>query len=261
VPVPRPLGYCEDAAVNGAPFYVMQHLDGVVVREPADVPDGFGVAQREPLTWSLVDTLAQIHAQDADAVGLGRLGRREDYLGRQLLRWQRQYDQVRSRELPALEEVHRRLLDAKPPQQRDAIVHGDYRIDNVIFGRQPVVIGVLDWELCTLGDPLADLGGLLVQWVHPDEDGSFMLGRTPMQLPGFPTREQIAARYAAATSLDVSGIDYYMAFAYWRLACIGEGVYARFRDGAMGDQDDGGIVRRLGEQVVMLAELALERIG
>jgi aminoglycoside phosphotransferase (APT) family kinase protein len=262
VPVPRPLAFCEDPSINGAPFYVMEHLDGPVLRNSTDVEAVFAAEQRAELTWSLIDTLAEIHRLDPDAVGLGTLGRREDYLGRQLRRWKRQYDEVRARDIPAVDEVHRRLVARQPRQQRDTLVHGDYRIDNVVFsGDRPAVAGVLDWELCTLGDPLADLGGMFVHWTHPGENADHMLWDPPSRLPGFPTRTAIAERYAAATGFDVSGIAYYEAFAYWRMACISEGVYARFRDGAMGDQEDEATVRNLGELVLMLADRSLERLA
>jgi aminoglycoside phosphotransferase (APT) family kinase protein len=238
---------------------VLEHVEGSVLRTPEDVLGAFAQEQRDALASSLIDVLATINTEDPDAVGLGELGRREGYLDRQLRRWKRQYDEVRSRDLAVIDEVHRRLVAAKPDQQRPGIVHGDYRMDNVIFAREPRVTAVLDWELCTLGDPLADLGGLLVSWVQPGEDGAHMLGRTPTTLPGFPDRASIVARYAERTGLDVSRIDYYVAFAFWRLACIGEGVYTRYRTGAMGEPADTS-VRALGEQVLMLADLALERI-
>jgi aminoglycoside phosphotransferase (APT) family kinase protein len=259
VPVPQTYGLCEEEAVNDAPFYVMECVEGSVLRTPDDVLEAFAQEQRQALADALIDVLATIHNEDPDAVGLGELGRREGYLDRQLKRWKRQYDDVRSRDLAAIDEVHRRLVAAKPAQQRPGIVHGDYRMDNVIFAREPRVAAVLDWELCTLGDPLADLGGLLVSWVQPGEGGEHMLGRTPTTLPGFPDRASIVARYAERTGLDVSRIDYYVAFAFWRLACIGEGVYTRYRAGAMGEPADTS-VQALGEQVLMLADLALERI-
>jgi aminoglycoside phosphotransferase (APT) family kinase protein len=263
VPVPRTLALCEDPDVNGAPFYVMEHLDGPILRNAVDVEERYDEAQRIALTHSLVDTLAAIHLVDPDAVGLGTLGRREDYLGRQLRRWKRQYDEVRARDIPQVDEAHRRLVDRKPAQQRDTLVHGDYRIDNVAFAPDapPRVDGVLDWELCTLGDPLADLGGMFVHWTHAGESADHMLWDPPSRLPGFPTREQLAERYAAATGLDLTDIMYYEAFAYWRMACISEGVYARFRDGAMGDQEDAETVERLGDLVLMLANRSLDLLS
>jgi aminoglycoside phosphotransferase (APT) family kinase protein len=261
VPVPEPYAYCDDEEVNDGPFYLMEFLDGVVLRDPQDVEAAFGPADRSRLTGSLTDTLAAIHTVDPDAAGLGDLGPRADYLGRQLRRWTRQYEQVRGRDIPEIDEVHRLLVARKPRQQRDTIVHGDYRIDNVIFGSDTEVLGVLDWELCTLGDPLADLGGLLVQWVEKGEDGAHMLGRTPTRLSGFPPRSDVVKQYASVTGLDVSDVDYYVAFAYWRLACIGEGVYVRHRDGAMGPDHDPELVDLLGGQVKLLADRALATIG
>jgi aminoglycoside phosphotransferase (APT) family kinase protein len=258
VPVPETYGLCEDPQVTGASFYVMEHVDGSVLRTPEDVSARFAEDRREAVAEELIDVLATIHNEDPAAVGLGDLGRQEGYLERQLKRWKHQYDQVRSREVPGIDAVHRYLVEAQPAQQRPAIVHGDYRLDNVIFGEGPRVLAVLDWELCTLGDPLADLGGLLVSWVEPGEDGAHMLGRTPTTLPGFPRRDEIVSRYARGTGLDVSAISYYTAFAFWRLACIGEGVYARYRGGAMGGSDDVS-VEALGEQVLMLIEQARRR--
>jgi aminoglycoside phosphotransferase (APT) family kinase protein len=260
VPVPRAFGFCEDPAVTDAPFYVMELVEGYVLREPADVVDTFDVSTRSALTRSLVDVLVSIHCTDPSAVGLGDLGQKEGYIDRQLRRWWRQYELVRTRALPVIEDVHRRLVRALPVQQRPAIVHGDYRLDNVIFGRDARVAAVLDWELCTLGDPLADLGGLMVSWVEADEQGRHMLGRTPTRLLGFPSRSEVIDRYAQGTGLDVSNVAYYVAFAYWRLACIGEGVYARFRDGKMGPSADVG-PELLGDQVLMLADLALDAIS
>lgn len=259
IPVPKVYGLCTDTAVTGSPFYVMEYIDGPVLCTPEDVLAAFAEEQREALAFSLIDVLATINTEDPHAVGLGDLGRMDGYLDRQLRRWKRQYDEVRSRDLPLIAEVHKRLVATKPAQQRNGIVHGDYRIDNVVFGHDGQVAAVLDWELCTLGDPLADLGGLLVSWVQPQENGAHMLGRTPTSLPGFPDRASIVARYAKRTQLDVSRIGYYVAFAFWRLACIGEGVYARYRSGAMGDQD-GAAVGAMGDQVLVLAERARERI-
>jgi aminoglycoside phosphotransferase (APT) family kinase protein len=259
VPVPRTLGYCDDPAVNGASFYVMEYVGGPILRTPAVVERHFSAAQRRTVAFSLIDVLADLHAVDPDEVGLGSLGRKEDYIERQLRRWQQQWSEAKTREVPAIDEVHRWLADNVPAQQRPGIVHGDYRIDNVVYGLDGGVRAVLDWELCTLGDPLADLGMLLVSWVEEGEDGEHMLGRTPTSLRGFPCRGDIVARYAERTGFDVSLIHFYEAFGYWKLACIGEGVYSRYKAGVMGDDRDVS-VQRLHNQVLLLAQRATELV-
>lgn len=234
VPVAETLGVCGDPDVNGAPFYVMSFVDGIIL-------DGFDVAEtlsddtKRNLTHSLVDVLAELHAQDIDAIGLGDLARRTGYVERQLKRWTRQWEASKTREIPVIEEVQRRLHEAIPTQQRDVVAHGDYRFGNCLVDVDTASItGVLDWELCTLGDPMADLGYLGVWWAdnakpHPSTD--------PTWSGGWPAYTDVVERYANATGLDVSGIGYYVAFSTWRLAVIGEGVYARYAAGAMGDQD------------------------
>jgi aminoglycoside phosphotransferase (APT) family kinase protein len=163
VPVPATFGLCQDPAVTGAPFYVMGYVDGVVPRDEATVAAGLDVAARGEAASSLVDALVALHQVDPEQVGLGQLGRHHGYLERQLARWQRQLDQTRTRPLPALDEVHRRLAANLPAQAGPArIVHGDFRLDNVVLSPAGQVLAVLDWELCTLGDPLADVGLLQV---------------------------------------------------------------------------------------------------
>jgi aminoglycoside phosphotransferase (APT) family kinase protein len=256
VPVPQPLGYCDDADVNGAPFYVMEFVEGTVFGDASDVGPEFGEAQRTALAHSLVDVLAELGAVDPDAVGLGDLGRREGYVERQLRRWQRQFEQSATREIPAVGEVHRILSGQVPPQQRTGIVHGDYRIGNLMVGPDGAVRAVLDWELCTLGDQLADLGWLVADWTDPGEPTEHLRGAPVTALPGFPPRSAVIARYVERTSADVSRLDFYVAFALWRLACIGEGVYARYRAGVMGD-DGADFVESFGDRVIALAEEAL----
>jgi aminoglycoside phosphotransferase (APT) family kinase protein len=255
VPVPQMLAFCAEHDVTGAEFYVMGYEDGAILREQGDVERHFSVPKRLHAADALIDALCRLHAVEPDAVGLGELSRREGYIERQLRRWQRQWEASRSREIPALEEVHRRLHAAVPPQRRLAIVHGDYRIDNMVFDANANVQAVLDWELCTLGDPLADLGLLLVYWVQPGEDTSFMLSGTPTLAEGFPPRERLLARYADSSGADLAQIDYYIAFGYWKLACIAEGIYARYSAGVMGD--DGLSIEQLAGQVPALADAAL----
>jgi aminoglycoside phosphotransferase (APT) family kinase protein len=256
VPVPAAMGLCEDPAVTGAPFYVMGYVDGTVPRDEETVAAVLDEPARAGAASSLVDALVALHRVDPDAVGLGQLGRREGYLERQLRRWKRQLEQSRTRELPVLDEVHRRLAASIPAQVGPArIVHGDYRLDNVVLSPAGQVLAVLDWELCTLGDPLADVGLLLVYWAEPG-DSSLPLPTAPTTLPGFPSRAALTAAYAARSGRSVEDLDYYEAFGYWKLAVVLEGVHARYAAGAYGQGDD--TWRAFADTVVQLADRALE---
>lgn len=234
VPVPPVVGHEPDPSVTGAEFYVMDHVPGPIYRSAAQVEDETDPDLRSAISAALVDTLAALHDVDPDTVGLGDLGRREDYCARQLRRWQRQWEHVATRPLSAFDEVHRRLAADIPVQQGVAIVHGDYRLDNVIFTPDGDVAAVVDWELCTLGDPLADLGILCVYWTDPDDEFR-ALPQAATHLPGFADRAELIARYAQRSDRDLADVDFYIALAYWRLAAILEGVYARFSSGAYGD--------------------------
>jgi aminoglycoside phosphotransferase (APT) family kinase protein len=256
VPVPRALAHCEDAAVNDAPFYVMGFVDGVVLDEAGDAERHLDKAARGRAGRSLIDVLVDLHAVDPDAVGLGDLARKEDYVSRQLRRWQAQFEQSRTREVPAMEEVHRQLTAHVPEQRRTGIVHGDYRLGNCLVGPDGAVRAVLDWELCTLGDPLADLGWVVAWWAEPGEDSSHLRRTVPSLADGFSTREELVERYAERSVADVTRLDFYVSLAYWKLAAISEGVYARYRAGAMGDAS-GVDVEAFGAQVENLAERAL----
>jgi aminoglycoside phosphotransferase (APT) family kinase protein len=250
VPVPELFGLCQDPAVLGAPFYVMSHVEGVVL---SSVEDGaaYPLGARAAATAGLVDALGAIHELDVDAVGLGGLGRREDYLQRQLARWRRQFHAVTDRELPIIDELADRLAAAAPPQRYTGLVHGDFRFGNLLLGPDGTVRAVIDWELCALGDSLADLGWLTALW---HDEGQPALTPAPTGHPGFPTRSAVIAQYEARTGRDVSDIGWYQAFALWRLACIGEGIYARYRKGAMDDASFDVDAQR--EHVVELAEAA-----
>lgn len=237
VPVAPALGLCTDEAVNGAPFYVMGFVDGLILRDAPQVEAALPVERRGPAAVSLVETLAQIHAVDVDAVGLGDLGRKEGYIPRQLKRWYGQYQASRDTghgpAVPAVDELHELLAASVPEQGPAALVHGDYRLDNTVLHPDGHIAAVLDWELCTLGDPLADLGALLAYWAEPGEDSP--LGASATTAEGFPRRDEVIELYAKASGRDVSQVNYYLAFAYWKLACILEGVYVRYVAGSMGD--------------------------
>lgn len=236
VPVPRVLGLCVDTAVNGAPFYVMSYVDGVVLDSPeraVQLPIGL----RPTASEHLFDVLADLHAVDVDEVGLGDLAKREGYVERQVKRWSQQWEQSKTRELAAIDEVAQVLRQHLPTQQGVSIAHGDFRFGNCLtdtdHGR---INAVLDWELCTLGDPLADVGYIGVYWY----DGNPALARAndPTSAGGFPAYADMLERYARRTGRDLSGIGYYIAFGCWRLAVISEGVYSRYVHGAMGDGGD-----------------------
>jgi aminoglycoside phosphotransferase (APT) family kinase protein len=230
VPVAPTHGLCEESAVNGAPFYVMGFVDGTVLHD-AEAAKQMPEGERRALGLHVIDVLATLHMLDPDQIGLGDLGRKEAYLARQLKRWNKQWEASKTHEIPEMEETSR-LLEAHMPEQIGAaIVHGDYRLGNMMVGGGRIR-AVLDWELCTLGDPLADVGYLMNSWPEPGEAGS---ESSPTAAGGFPGRSELCDRYAAATGRDLSGINYYRAFSHWRLAAIGQGVYKRYLVGAMGD--------------------------
>jgi aminoglycoside phosphotransferase (APT) family kinase protein len=236
VPIPPALGLCTDEAVNGAPFYVMGYVDGVVIHDHREAVRALTPEARANASRSLVDTMAAIHAVDLDAAGLSDLGRHEAYVERQLKRWYGQWAQQKTRELPLVDEVHDALVGMVPEQGPATIVHGDYRLDNTIVSSSGDVQAVLDWEICTLGDPLADIGLLQVYWTGPD-DAQSAWATSGTTAPGFWNRAQTAERYAEVSGRDVSNLDFYVAFGFWKLACVLEGVYARYLGGALGARD------------------------
>jgi aminoglycoside phosphotransferase (APT) family kinase protein len=233
VPVAPTFGLCGDVAVNGAPFYVMKFVDGLVLND-STIAAALTPADRRALGFHVIDVLATLHRLDPDTIGLGDLGRKEAYLARQLSRWTKQWEASKTHEVPAMEETRRLLEERMPAQIGSGIVHGDYRPGNMIV-KGPRILAVLDWELCTLGDPLADVGYLMNAWVSPEEAEAAGQGdQAPTAVGGFPRRDELCARYEAATGRDLSGINYYRAFSHWRLAAIGQGVYKRYLVGAMG---------------------------
>ena len=259
VPVAPALGLCTDETVNGAPFYVMAFVDGLIIRDAATI-DALSLDARANASRSIAETLAKVHAVDPDAVGLGDLGKKDDYVARQLKRWYGQWEKSKTRELPAIDEVHDALLARIPDQGPAAIVHGDYRLDNCMADRSGDVIAVLDWELCTLGDPMADVGLLAVYWTDPDEGGVLLTSPTAQE--GFLRRREVLETYAKASGRDISNVDYYIALGFWKLACIVEGVYARYAGGSMGN--DGGGYEGFKHQVdhcAREAAAAVERLG
>ena len=236
VPVPPALGYCADTAVNGTPFYVMGFVDGHVIRDSSTAERVLTPDARARCSESIVDTMAAIHGVDLTAAGLADLSKHDGYIARQLRRWYGQWNSQKTRELTAVDDVHAGLLERIPPQGAATIVHGDYRLDNCMVSADGEVVAVLDWEICTLGDPLADLGMLMVYWTGPGDDSTAWTGSSS-SAPGFLDRAELAERYGKVTGRDLSDLDFYVAFAFWKLACILEGVYARYLGGALGQRD------------------------
>lgn len=225
-PVPRPILLCADETVIGAPFYLMEYVDGTIYRDAASLAS----VDLHTLTLSLVDTLADLHAIDPSAIGLGDFGRPDGFNERQVRRWKKQLDASRSRELAGIEELHARLAVDIPAGGPGSVVHGDFRLDNVLIGPDLSVNAVLDWEMSTLGDPLSDLALMLVYAGRPllVRDGRPV---APIDLPGHPTLDEMSARYAERSKRDVGDLHWYVAFAAFKLAVILEGVHYRYTKG------------------------------
>ncbi|MEU3839949.1 phosphotransferase family protein [Streptomyces sp. NPDC028635] len=257
VPVPEPLLLCEDEEVLGAPFYVMEFVEGTPYRTAEQLAP-LGPERTRQVVLSLVDTLVDLHAVDPEEVGLSDFGRPEGFLDRQLRRWGKQLDASRNRELPGIDELHAALGRELPRSPAPTVVHGDFRLDNVLVGAasEPEqgadeIRAVLDWEMSTLGDPLTDLG-LLVMYSQPlgmpDSPVS-----TTAQAPGHPAPRELIERYAARSGRDVSEVDWYTAFAWFKLAVILEGIHYRYTLG----QTVGRGFDRIGELVPVFIEHGL----
>ncbi len=255
VPVAPIAGFSEDDSVNGAPFYVMEFVEGPILRTQAEAEESFDEAERAAIGERVADTMVDIHAVDVDSAGLGDLGKREDYVARQLHRWQKQWEGSKTRELPVVDEVHDRLAARIPEQGPATIVHGDYRLDNMILADSGEVAAVVDWELCTLGDPLADVGLLYVYWAQPGDQLTALM-QPPTLAAGFPTREELMARYTERSGRDLAELDFYVALARWKLAIILEGVYSRYAAGQYGKTDQG--IDEFAKSVEDLANAAAE---
>ena len=259
VPVPSMVGLCQDDAVNGRDFYVMQFVDGIVVRD-IDIGSSFSETTRKTMSESLVATLIALHEVDIDSVGLGDLAKRTGYIQRQVKRWTGQWQSSRTRDLPIVDAVAEKLMAQMPEPNPTAIAHGDYRLSNCMVDADGHVVAVLDWELCTLGEPMADLGGLLGYWHDPAETDPTGDSETT-GLAGFLTQEEIADLYSEGSGVAKDSINYYRAFAQWRLACIAEGVYARYLAGQQGDQDEDIDLERMNASVGERAERAAQLLG
>lgn len=256
---PRALALCEDVEVLGAPFFLMERRHGLVVRQEVppeldDVPDG-----RHRAGLALVDALADLHAVDPAAVGLAGLGRPEGFLERQLTGWRGRWERAADRELPAFARVHERLAATRPAASAPALVHNDWKLDNAMLDRKDpgVVCAVLDWDMTTVGDPLADLGTLLAYWSEPGDRGARRWVTPVTAEPGFPSRAELAGRYAERRGVSLDAIRWYEAFGVWRLAVILQQIYIRFARGQTADPR----FARFGESAAGLVHAAAALVG
>lgn len=233
--VPVPVVHGSDAGgAIGVPFYVMDFVDGVVPSTPESITH-WSMAARHQCGLDLIDALAELHDVDAASVGLSNLGRPTGYLERQLRRWQQQWTQSTQRSVPEVELAHDKLNAACPSSGPASLVHGDYHVGNAVFSADGRLRAVLDWEMCTQGDPIADLAMMLMYWGRDGADP--VVTGSPTGLDGFAERDELCARYETKRGLTLPDLNWYLAFANWRLACIVEGVFARVTQGAMGDSD------------------------
>ena len=238
-PAPEPLLYCEDDTVLGAPFYLMRRIRGAIIRRdpPAGMDFSPDIARR--LSESFIDTLAALHSLDFEAIGLGDLGKPVGYMQRQVEGWIKRYEGSKTHEIPEVEPAARWLVANTPDHGGASLIHNDYKYDNVIVDSTDItrIIGVLDWEMCTIGDPLSDLGTALCYWIDPDDPGEMHLIRwAPTTTPGSLTRSQLVDRYEEKTGRDTSGMVFYYAYALFKTAVIAQQIYYRFHHGMTKDE-------------------------
>jgi aminoglycoside phosphotransferase (APT) family kinase protein len=261
IPVPRVIALCDDDSVIGARFYVMEWIDGHVVRDalPVEFPDTREA--RRAMSSALIETLLQVHAIDPDAIGLGDFGHPDGFLARQVRRWWEQWEASKTRKLPSIEVLRRRLDETVPAPSAPGIVHGDYRLDNVMYAPADPsrIVAVIDWEMCTIGDPLCDLGLLCVYWADDESEAAArtLHGRAITVEDGFYRRADILRDYAAGTQRDLASLDWYVALGAYKLAIIAEGITARFLMG----MTVGEGFETMGAMVPAIVESGLDALG
>ena len=260
LPAPRPVLYCDDPGILGAPFYVMERRRGIVLRRQLPPGRVIDPATARRLSTALIDNLALLHGLDYRAAGLGDLGRPEGYVTRQVTGWTERYARARTDDVPAIDRVAGWLAERLPPESGSALVHNDYKYDNLVLdpGDLTRIVAVLDWEMATVGDPLMDLGTTLGYWVEagdplPLRDAAF----GPSALPGSLTREELAGRYAEQSGRDVSNVLYFYAFGLFKIAVIIQQIYARYVRGHTRDPR----FAQLNELVTLLAAQADQAIS
>lgn len=257
--VPEPLAYCADADVLGMPFYLMERVEGVILRKgiPDEMVPGPGLTAR--IADELVDTLAELHAVDYEAAGLGELGRPTGYVTRQIEGWAKRYEEAETDSIPEAGQVSGWLRDSVPERSGASLIHNDFKHDNVVLDPADwsKIISVLDWEMATLGDPLMDLGTSLAYWVQEDDPPEVLKTRlSPTLWPGTPTRADVVERYARASGRDLHDIVFYYAYGLFKVAVIVQQLHARHLSGRTSDPRYAG----LDESVRALCGLAWQSI-
>jgi aminoglycoside phosphotransferase (APT) family kinase protein len=264
VPAPLALALCDDETVNGASFYVMSRVDGAVIDNTAAADEHLpAISARRRAGEQIIDVMADMHRVDVDAVGLGGAARRDEFLLRQIKRFGEMWQRNATRDLPVVDSLAVRLAHLAPPQRYTGIVHGDYRLGNVMVDADGTLTAVLDWELWTLGDPLADLGFVLNNWYEPNDPTPLIFIEMPPTVTGhFGSRADVIERYAARTGFDVSAVDYYRGFQHWRMAVLAEGVKKRYETAQLVNTsvDMAHLDRRVID-LVELADLHLSRFS
>ncbi len=261
VPVPAAYGFCESPDVTGAWFYVMGHIDGHPLYNSEDTEKYVPENERRKMAFSFIDVLADLHSVDPDEVGLGELGKRDSYVGRQLKTWYRSWNaSIEGAELddPRAHELQKYFLEHLPDQGPIRVVHGDYGLHNCLVGPDCTIAAVVDWEISTLGDPLADLAYALNPWPDPS-DAEPPLPEAATAPKGFPGRMELAERYAERTGRDLSLLDYYVGFNRWKTACIVHGVYARYMEGKKSSDDVD--LDEMRERITKSLELASQAVS
>ena len=259
-PAPKPEIYCDDDSVIGAPFYVMQRIAGVILRRSPPKALTIDSAMAKGLSEAFVDNLVQLHQLDFRAIGLGELGKPDGYVERQVTGWTKRYAGSKTDDIPEVDQIAKWLAERIPKSSAASLIHNDYKYDNLVLDSDDItrIIGVLDWEMSTLGDPLMDLGTALGYWVEPtdpDEVKSFAFG--PTALPGSFTRMQLAERYAEKTGTNIDELLFYYCFALFKTAVVAQQIYYRFKQGLTKDERFGAFilgVRILSNSAVRAAE-------
>jgi len=238
-PAPKVLLYCDDETVLGAPFYLMEPIAGIIIRRTAPAGVDFSASVAKRLSESFIDNLARLHGLDYAAAGLSDLGKPQGYLERQVRGWTERYHGAKTHEFAGIEKIFSWMQENMPASSDAALIHNDYKYDNIVLDASDVtkIAGVLDWEMCTIGDPLSDLGGALAYWVERDDPEDLRaIHWAPTDAPGSLTRAELAQRYAQKTGRDVSHISFYLAFAYFKIAVIVQQIYYRYQQGLTKDE-------------------------